>query len=158
MGGVCSQDQAILDALIVWAMQLQLIMCVFLHAPRHGSAYLSEPQHANTMLLIAITMDSAKRLGSEAEGKAGSMLLQYPLSFGSGSSFGGSSGRAVPLLTQLFARPTPHLPILPSVQLPTCPTPRLPNSSSAQFLVCPQLGDSLKKPFALLCPSLIIPA
>ena len=37
VGGVCSQDQVILDALIVRAMQLRLITRVFLHAPRHGS-------------------------------------------------------------------------------------------------------------------------
>ena len=62
------------------------------------------PQHADAVLLIATTMEPAKRLGSEAEGKvwldaaaqAYAQCVGISLSSGgSGSSAGGSSGGAV---------------------------------------------------------------
>jgi len=88
------------------------------------------PQHADTVLLIATTMDPAKRLGSEAGGKAwldaaavSSFLWRRRLFWAQSSS-----GRAVPLPAQLFARPTPHSPILPPAQLPACPTRRPPTA------------------------------
>ena len=62
------------------------------------------PQRADAVLLIATTMEPAKRLGSEAEGKvwldaaaqAYAQCVGISLSSGgSGSSAGGSSGGAV---------------------------------------------------------------
>ena len=71
-------------------------------------AYLSktwgpDSQRADTMLLIATTMEPAKRLGSEAEGKAWlntaaqvyAQCVGISLSTGSGGSAGGSYEEAV---------------------------------------------------------------
>ena len=107
-------------------------MCVFLHAPRHGSAYLSEPQHANTMLLIATTMNLTKCLGSKAEDKGWlnatavfSFLWWWWL-------FWGSLQESCPL-----THPTLYSTNSPLAYPSTCPTPYLPNSLLAQLAVCP---------------------
>lgn len=92
------------------------------------------PQHADTVLLIATTMDPAKRLGSEAEGKAWLDAAAVSSFFWWQRLFWGFLRESCPL-----THPTLRSTNSPLAYPPACPTPRLPNSSSTQFLVRPRL-------------------